>query len=259
VVTEPELLTERDGPVCWLTLNRPHKRNALNHALRGALDQALTELAADDDVRVVVLTGAGSAFCAGADLTDAGQARAERHPMAVAALPVAHSLAVFGKPLIAAINGPAAGGGLELALACDLRVAARGATFALPEIRIGSMPGSGGTQRLLRAVAPAVAARMLLSGDPLSAADALGCGLISDLTDPEALAGFTADLARRVAGHAPLSLRAVKQCLIAARETPLTAGLELERALWTLLATTEDRQEGRAAFRERRAPRFTGN
>lgn len=258
MVTGPELLAERDGAVCRLTLNRPDKRNALNQALRGALDQSLTELAADDDVRVVVLTGAGTAFCAGADLADAGQA--DGHPMAAPSRPVAQSLAAFGKPLIAAINGPAVGGGLELALACDLRVAARGATFALPEIRIGSMPGSGGTQRLLRAVGPAVAARMLLTGDPLSAADALGCGLISDLTDdPEALAGFTADLARRIAGHAPLSLRAVKQCLIAARETPLTAGLELERALWTLLATTRDRQEGRAAFRERRAPRFTGN
>jgi len=257
VVTAPELLTERDGSVCWLTLNRPAKRNALNQPLRAALDQALAGLSGDDEIRVVVLTGAGPAFCAGADLAEAPPVG--RHPMSVPGPPAAQSLAAFGKPLIAAINGPAAGGGLELALACDLRVAARGATFALPEVRLGSMPGSGGTQRLLRAVGPAVAARMLLSGEPLSAEDALGWGLISDLTDPEALAGFTADLARRIAAHAPLSLRAVKQCLLAGREAPLAAGLELERALWALLATTADRQEGRAAFRERRAPRFTGN
>jgi enoyl-CoA hydratase len=252
-----ELLTERDQSVCWLTLNRPDKRNALNQALRNALDEALAELAADDDITVVVLTGAGTAFCAGADLSDAQPS--SRHPMAQQAKPVAQAAAAFPKPLIAAINGPAAGGGLELALACDLRIAARGATFLLPEVRIGSLPGSGGTQRLLRAIGPAVAARMLFTGDPLTAEDALRAGLISDLTDPVDLRSFTSGLAGRIAANAPLSLKAAKQCLLAARETSLAAGLELERALWTLLATTQDRHEGRAAFRQRRAPRFTGN
>jgi enoyl-CoA hydratase/carnithine racemase len=172
---------------------------------------------------------------------------------------VAQPLAAFTKPLIAAINGPAFGGGLELALACDLRVAARGATFALPEVKIGSLPGSGGTQRLVRAIGPAVAARMLFSGEPLSAADALRTGLISDLVEAGELAGFTGRLARKISANAPLSLLAAKQCLTAAGQSQLSAGLELERALWTLLATTEDRREGRAAFREHRAPRFTGN
>jgi enoyl-CoA hydratase/carnithine racemase len=179
--------------------------------------------------------------------------------MAEPGRPVAQSLAAFAKPLIAAINGPAFGGGLELALACDLRVAARGATFALPEVTIGSLPGSGGTQRLVRAIGPAVAARMLFSGEPLSAADALRTGLISDLVEPGELADFTGGLARKISANAPLSLLAAKQCLTAAGEAQLSAGLELERALWTLLATTEDRREGRAAFREHRAPRFTGN
>ena len=256
-VEQPVLLTERADGVAWLTLNRPAKRNALNLALRGALDQSLAELAADDGVRVVVLTGAGTAFCAGADLSDAPPST--RHPMAEPGRPVAQSLAAFGKPVIASVNGPAFGGGLELALACDLRVAARGATFALPEVRIGSLPGSGGTQRLVRAIGPAVAARMLLSGEPLSAAEALRTGLISDLVEPDELAGFTGSLARTISGNAPLSLLAAKQCLAAAGQAPLSAGLELERALWTLLATTEDRREGRAAFRERRTPRFTGN
>jgi enoyl-CoA hydratase/carnithine racemase len=255
VVTE--LLAERADSVCWLTLNRPEKRNALNQALRDALDETLAELATDDDIRVVVLTGAGSAFCAGADLSDAQPS--PRHPMARPSAPVAQSAAAFPKPLIAAINGPAAGGGLELALACDLRIAARGATFLLPEVRIGSLPGSGGTQRLLGAIGPAVAARMLFTGDPLPADEALRAGLISDLTDPADLRSFTSALAGRIAANAPLSLTAAKQCLLAARETSLAAGLELERALWTLLATTADRREGRAAFRERRTPRFTGN
>jgi enoyl-CoA hydratase/carnithine racemase len=254
---EPVLLTGRADGVGWLTLNRPAKRNALNMALRGALDQSLAEFAADDGVRVVVVTGAGTAFCAGADLSDAPPATG--HPMAGPGRPVAQSLAAFAKPLIAAVNGPAFGGGLELALACDLRVAARGATFALPEVRIGSLPGSGGTQRLVRAIGPAVAARMLFSGEPLSAADALRTGLISDLVEPGELADFTSGLARKISANAPLSLLAAKQCLAAAGEAQLSAGLELERALWTLLATTEDRREGRAAFREHRAPRFTGN
>jgi enoyl-CoA hydratase/carnithine racemase len=253
----PVLLIERADGVAWITLNRPAKRNALNMALRGALDQALAGLAADDGVRVVVLTGAGTAFCAGADLSDAPATT--RHPMAEPGRPVAQSLAAFAKPLIAAVNGPAFGGGLELALACDLRVAARGATFALPEVRIGSLPGSGGTQRLVRAIGPAVAARMLFSGEPLSAAEALRTGLISDLVEPGELADFVGRLAQRISGNAPLSLLAAKQCLAAAAEVPLPAGLELERALWTLLATTEDRREGRAAFGEHRVPRFTGN
>ena len=272
---QPAILTSRDGPIGWITLNRPAKRNALNAEMRAGLTASLAELEADDTVRVVVLTGAGPAFCAGADLTDGpaavpavatamiadGRIPAPRagHPMAARARPVAESLASFAKPLIAAVNGPAMGGGLELALACDVRIASSGARFGLPEVRIGSLPGSGGTQRLMRAVQPALAARMLLSGEPLAAEDALRAGLISDLVEPDHLADFAADLARRIAGNAPLSLRAMKQCLVAARETPLAAGLELERVLWTLLATTADRQEGRAAFREHRTPRFSGS
>jgi enoyl-CoA hydratase/carnithine racemase len=254
---EQVLLTERTDGVAWLTLNRPAKRNALNMALRGALDAALGDLAADDGVRVVVLTGAGTAFCAGADLSDVPATA--RHPMAQPGRPVAQSLAAFAKPVIAAVNGPAFGGGLELALACDVRVAARGATFALPEVRIGSLPGSGGTQRLVHAAGPAVAARMVLSGEPLSADEALRAGLISDLVEPGELAAFTARLAAKISGNAPLSLLAAKRCLTAAGEAQLAAGLELERTLWTLLATTADRREGRAAFREHRVPRFTGN
>ncbi|MGH3257975.1 MAG: enoyl-CoA hydratase/isomerase family protein [Streptosporangiaceae bacterium] len=253
---ERPVRTRRDDFVGWVTLNRPAKRNAISQAMRTALDESLAELGSDDAIRVVVLTGAGPAFCAGVDLTD--RPAADQHPMAAAVPPVAHALTAFAKPLIAAINGPAVGGGLELALACDVRVAARSAQFALPEVRIGSLPGSGGTQRLMRAIQPAIAARMLLSGDPMSAQEGLRVGLISDLVDDDELAGFAGALARRIAANAPLSLRAMKQCLLAAREAPLAGGLELERTLWALLATTADRQEGRAAFRERRLPRFTG-
>lgn len=251
------VLTSREDAVGWIRLNRPAKRNALNMAMRAEFADALGTLEADDTIRVVVLTGEGPAFCAGVDLSDSPAT--SQHPMAGQAHPVAQPLASFAKPLIASVNGPAVGGGLELVLACDVRVAARGSTFALPEVRLGSLPGSGGTQRLMRAIPPAIAARMLLSGEPLPAEDALRAGLISDLVEPAELASFAGDLARRIAGNAPLSLKAMKQCLLAAREAPLSGGLDLERALWALLATTTDRQEGRAAFTEHRAPRFTGN
>jgi enoyl-CoA hydratase/carnithine racemase len=258
---ELTVLTRRDGTVGWLTLNRPEKRNALTLAMRADLDAALAEFAADEAVRVVVLTGAGSAFCAGVDLsgTDlSGAGPSGRPGLTDGSRPVAAGVAAFGKPIVAAVNGPAAGGGLELALACDIRIASREATFALPEVRIGSLPGSGGTQRLMRVIQPAVAARMLLTGEPLAATEALRVGLVSDLVDAD-LTAHAADLAARIAANAPLSLRAMKQCLLAAREAPLASGLDLERTLWALLASTDDRQEGRAAFRERRAPRFTGN
>ena len=188
--------------------------------MRGALDAALSELAADDEVRVAVLTGAGTAFCAGADLSDAPPpTRGTRWRS-----PAARSRSrwpTFPKPLIAAINGPAFGGGLELALACDLRVAAAGATFALPEVRIGSLPGSGGTQRLVRAVGPAVAARMLLSGEPLSAEDALRNGLISDLVEPGELIAFTARPGpARSAATRRCRCCAAKRCLAAAGRGP---------------------------------------
>lgn len=255
---QPPVLTKREDAVGvgWIVLNRPAKRNALNAATRAALDQSLAGYQADDAIRVVVLTGSGSAFCAGADLADG---RPGTHPLSGDGSPVARSLAAFPKPLIAAINGPAMGGGLELALACDVRVAASSARFALPEVRIGSLPGSGGTQRLMHAMHPVVAARMLLTGEPISAEEAQRAGLVSDVVEPEGLATFVSDLARRISANAPLSLRAVKQCLLAAREAPLSTGLELERALWSALSTTHDRQEGRAAFRDHRSPRFTGN
>jgi enoyl-CoA hydratase/carnithine racemase len=241
-------VTRADG-VAWVTLDVPERRNAISNAMRGLLADAFASLDADPDVRVAVLTGAGPVFCAGVDLKEAAPPATER---------LVAPLESFGKPLVAAVNGPAAGGGFELALACDVRVAGRTATFALPEVRIGSLPGSGGTQRLARAVPPAIAAKLVLSGLPLDAESALRYGLVSDVVEPDDLVAFTQDLASAIAANAPLSLRAAKTALRAAAEQPLQAGLELERSLWAELAVTEDRAEGRAAFREGRAPRWSG-
>jgi enoyl-CoA hydratase/carnithine racemase len=237
-----------DG-VAWVTLDVPERRNAISNEMRGVLADAFASLDEDDSVRVAVLTGAGPVFCAGVDLKETGPPSTER---------LVAPLESFAKPLVAAVNGPAAGGGFELALACDVRVASTTATFALPEVRIGSLPGSGGTQRLARAVPPAVAAKLVLTGQPLDAEGALRYGLVSDVVEPEELAPFVQGLAAAIAANAPLSLRAAKTVLRAAAEQPLQAGLDLERSLWAELAETEDRAEGRAAFREGRAPRWSG-
>ncbi|HEV7564419.1 MAG TPA: enoyl-CoA hydratase/isomerase family protein [Microbacteriaceae bacterium] len=241
---------EVDGPVAWIVLDRPAQRNAMSIAMREALQDALAQVDGDERLRIAVLTGAGSAFCAGADLKEASPP-----PLSGESVQLSAPLERFSKPLLAAINGPAIGGGLELALAADMRIASTAASFALPEVRIGSLPGSGGTQRLLHAVGPALAGRMIFTGDPLGAPEALRAGLISDVTEPHALRDRASELAERVAANAPLSLAAAK---VAMRAGESAQALALERALWGLLSLTEDRAEGRQAFRERRDPRYRG-
>ena len=250
------VVVARDGRIAWVTLNRPDRRNAISRAMRQSLQEVFHTLEDDDGIHVVVLTGAGSAFCAGVDLQEASGGDAHGH--ALTAKPVAYALERFTKPVIAAINGPAVGGGLELALAADLRVASTDARFALPEVKIGSLPGSGGTQRLSRAVAPAIANKMVFTGEPIDAHEALRCGLISDLVAPDELIPVAEKLARQIGDNAPLSLRAAKIALRAAQSDSLASGLALERALWGALSVSRDREEGRAAFRERRPPRFIG-
>jgi (E)-benzylidenesuccinyl-CoA hydratase len=251
------VVIDRADGFAFVILDRPAKRNALTLSMRAALAEALTELDEDDAIQVVVLTGAGGAFCAGVDLAE-GAAAIDSNAASEGPPPVTAPLDGMRKPVIAAIDGPAMGGGLELALACDIRVASERATFGLPEVRIGSLPGSGGIQRLWRAVPAGVAARMALSAEPIGAQQALAVGLVSDVTSPEELAAVVTSLATRIAANAPLSLLAAKKSLRAAAELPLSAGLALDRSLWVSLASTEDRAEGRAAFREGRPPRFRG-
>ncbi|HEY8703387.1 MAG TPA: enoyl-CoA hydratase/isomerase family protein [Gaiellaceae bacterium] len=250
------IVATTDGAVGRLVLNVPERRNAISYAMRARLADAFAAFDEDPDVRVVVLTGAGSAFCAGVDLSDAGEPDASA--LAATTRPLTWPLECFGKPLLAAINGPATGGGFELALAADLRIASTAAWFALPEVKLGSLPGSGGTQRLTRALPTAIAAKLVLTGERLEANAALRYGLVSDLVAPDELLPLADAIAARIAANAPLSLRAAKLALRAAVEQPLADGLTLERTLWGMLSTTRDRQEGRAAFRERRPPHFTG-
>jgi len=208
-----------------------------------------------------VLTGAGSAFCAGVDLSTPGNVVAGS-TAAASPIPTRPRLTApldaFGKPVIAALNGVAVGGGLEMALACDIRIAAVGARFGLTEARIGSLPGSGGTQRLVGAVGRAFAAQMLFTGELVTAEQALAAGLVSEVHPPEALTERAHALAKMIAENAPLSLVAIKKALRAATDLPLATGFELERSLYGALALTEDREEGRKAFREKRKPNFQG-
>lgn len=252
------LLVEVVDGVGFVTLNRPDKANALDPELRVRLSATVTRLDEDPAVRVLVLTGAGKAFCAGVDLAAPGPYD-DQHVLVTPQEPVAQAVAECRKPVIAAVNGAAYGGGFEIALAADLRIASTSARFALTEARIGSMPGSGGTQRLARAVPHAVAMKVLLTAEPMTAEEAWRVGLVSDLHEPNALVEAAWGLAWRVAANAPLSLVAIKQAVADGVHGPaLASGLAIERALWALLRDSHDRAEGRAAFREKRPPKFSG-
>lgn len=237
------LVSSGDG-VGWVRLNRPEKRNAIDTAMRGSIGAAFDAFEADPSIRVVVLIGEGSAFCAGVDQSDTPSAGP------LESKPLVAPLDRFSKPVLVAVNGPAVGGGFELVLGADIRIASDTATFALPEVRLGSLPGSGGTQHL----SGAMAARLVFTGDPIDAQEALRAGIVSDVVPADELLPLAERLAARVAANAPLSLQAAKLALRAAPEAR-----DLERALWAFLSTTADRQEGRDAFREKRAPDFKGS
>lgn len=253
------LVVEREAAIGWVTLNRPQSINAINDAVRQDLPAALRLLDADPDVRVIVLRGAGErGFCAGADLKERSvpddasntQPAPERSSWIEAFDRIA-------KPLVASIHGFCLGGGLEIALACDLRIASSDAVFALPETGLGLIPGGGGTQRLPRIVGLGHALDLMLTGERIDAATALRLGLVSRLApDREALAAETAALARRVAERPPLATCFAKEATRAGAELELQAGLRLERALFTLLLSSDERREAVAAFREKRAPDF---
>jgi enoyl-CoA hydratase len=240
-------LAVRHG-VAWITLARPATGNRLDAELLAALVDACTAAEDAADVRVVVLAARGARFSTGL-------------PAGCSWLPPAwpDGVAAVGaltKPIVAAIQGEARGWGFALALACDLRVAARGATFVLPEARQGRLPGGGVTGRLARVAGVARALELVLLGSPLSAAQALEWGLVRAVVAPGRLAGAVAELANALAARGPLALRLAKEAVVKALDLPLTEGMRLEHDLYVLLQTTRDRREGVRAFLERRRPRF---
>jgi enoyl-CoA hydratase len=259
VATEPQLVTtERpeDG-VALVRINRPDARNALNMATRQALAAAFEALQEDASVRAIVLTGNEQAFAAGADLRefiDAGaieimRRRSERYWSTVARTP---------QPVIAALNGYALGGGLELAMCCDLIVAGEGAQLGQPEVRVGIMPGAGGTQRLTRAVGKFHAMRICLTGRPIGAAEAYQIGLVSQVVPDAEVVDTALAMAREIARLPPLAVMQIKEAILAGQDASLEAGLMLERKAFQLLFASADKREGMQAFFDKRRPEFRG-
>lgn len=246
-----------EGVLC-ITLNRPEALNALNTQLLGELADTLNSADCDDNVRAVVITGSAKAFAAGADINE----MAERDLVGMLEDPRQHHWATitrFRKPIIAAVNGYALGGGCELAMHADIIIAGESALFGQPEINLGIMPGAGGTQRLLRAVGKSLATQMVLTGEPISARRALKAGLISEITQPELTLERAMTIATRIAAKAPLAVRLARESLHKAMDTDLATGLRFERHAFTLLAGTADREEGIRAFQEKRPATFQGH
>jgi enoyl-CoA hydratase len=258
-LSEPVVLTDRDGGVATLTVNRPDKRNSLNGRVRADLIAALDAVRDEPEVRVVVITGAGDrAFVAGADISEF----AERSPLeqraAMTGRRVFDEIAAFPKPVIAMIQGYALGGGCELALACDLRIAGDGARLGQPEINLALIPGGGGTQRLPRLVGTGQAMRLVLTGEIVDATEALRIGLVDQVVPAAELRERTMEIARTMATRSPVALEMAKRAVRAAAEMPLTAGLALETELFVTCFGSDDRREGVAAFLEKREARFDG-
>lgn len=256
----PLLYEVREG-VSIITLNRPEAMNSIDPETRADLRAAWRRVAEDDAVRCVVLTGAGEkAFCTGSDLKKTMPPKESFAQLTFGQAQPDHLLAgmEMDKPIIAAINGYAMGGGMELALACDVRIASENAQFALSEVRIGSIPGAGGTQHLPRLIGRSDAMLMLLTGDRVDAQEALRTGLVSKVVQAAQLLETALAIAARIALNAPLSVRAVKRLVREGLAMPLDRALALESYVFGLLRDTEDRIEGRRAFQEKRPPVYRG-
>ena len=260
--TAPPVLFEPHGTVALVTLQRPEVGNAVNDAIRVALPELLERLDRDESCACIVLTGAGErGFCVGADIKESraiGSSVQERRRLMGNAW--IDRVGQLTKPVVAALHGYCLGAGLELALACDLRIAAPNTLFGLPETGLGLIPGGGGTQRLPRLVGLGRALDMMLTGDRIDAAEALRIGLVSRLArDRASLVEEALALAARVAARPPTASAYAKEAACAGIDLDLQAGLQLEKTLFSLLMATQDRAEAALAFREKRAPRFSGN
>ncbi|MGV8073487.1 MAG: enoyl-CoA hydratase/isomerase family protein [Syntrophobacteraceae bacterium] len=249
-----------ENHVAYITMNRPEAMNSLDPESFAQLKAAFTDIKNDNEIRCVVITGAGErAFCTGTDMkktpppTECMAAMyLKDEPMTV--IPYMKTW----KPLIAAVNGIAVGGGMEMALACDLRIASKTARFGLTEVKVASLAGLNGTQAIGRAIPQAIAMKMLLTGEIIDAQEAYRAGLISDIVEPADLLPLAKKYAETIATNAPLSVRAAKMSAVLGKDMPYDHSIALGMLLWATLRDTEDRKEGFTAFAEKRKPEWKG-
>src|SRR6202023_3327293 len=253
------LYEKRDG-IAYLTLNRPKVLNALNRKTVEELQQALLEARGDGSVRVIILTGAGEkSFVAGADIGELSQQTpVSGREFSLFGQSVFHMLETMGKPSICVVNGFALGGGCELALACTIRIASKTAKLGQPEVKLGIIPGYGGSQRLARLCGKGVAHELCLTGEMISAEEAQRIGLVNHVYEPEELLTAAQSLARKIAANAPVAVQLTMEAIERGVEMPLEQGLFLEAALFGMSCATEDMREGARAFLEKRAAQFQG-
>ncbi|HUR69638.1 MAG TPA: enoyl-CoA hydratase-related protein [Candidatus Thermoplasmatota archaeon] len=259
-MTYVNLRVERDGPIAILTVDRPKALNAMDQATLAELSDAARALDADAGVAIVIVTGAGEkAFVAGADITQMahfGPREAEDHARKGQAAMSAFER--MRKPVIAAVNGYALGGGLELALACDIRIASENAQMGLPEVSLGVIPGFGGTQRLARVVGEGRAKELVLTGRRVKADEALAMGLVNKVVPQAQLLETAKQMARDILANGPVAVRLAKQVIHEGLSVPLDAGLLLEEKAFGLVFATHDQKEGMKAFTEKRKPSWKG-
>ncbi|MCP4623368.1 MAG: crotonase [bacterium] len=250
---------ENKGGIGFLTLNRPEVRNAFSRQMIDELQQALTAIDIDNEMRVLIITGAGHAFQAGADISELRRMQ----PLDIlrwneGIVRINAALEKLRQPVIAAINGAALGGGLELAIACTLRVAATSAVMGLPEVKLGIIPGTGGTQRLPRLIGKGRAAELLLTGKIIDARQALEMGLVNQVTEDDNLMPAAENLAAQILVNAPLAVELAKDALEVGKDLPLEQAVQYSQKNCVTCFSTSDMQEGMTAFLEKRKPRFTG-
>ena len=254
------LLFEVNEQIARITFNRPNVLNALNRKTMDELGDCLNKVRADDAIRVLILTGAGEkAFIAGADINELSQQTpVNGREFTLYGQEIIHRLETLGKPAIAAINGFALGGGCELALACTLRIASRNAKLGQPEVKLGLVPGYGGTQRLPRLCGKGVAHELILTGEMISAEEALRVGLVNRVVDSAELLATAEAIAKKIIANAPLAVKYAMEAVAHGMEMPQEEGLYLEATLFGLCCATQDMREGTRAFLEKRPPKFEG-
>jgi enoyl-CoA hydratase len=251
------VLVTKELPLAVVTMNRPQQLNALSRALVKELALAMQELDDDDQVRVIIVTGGEKVFAAGADIKEMAALGPFDAPVAERFV-YRDRINAVSKPVIAAVNGFALGGGCELAMSCDIIVAAENARFGQPEVNLGIIPGSGGTQRLTHVVGKHKAMELILTGDFLSAGDAARLGLVNRVVPGELVLEEAKAIGKKIAAKPALAIRAAKQAVLKAANAPLDEGLDFERKCFYLLLASEDRREAMAAFLEKRKPELKG-